>query len=83
MSEYSKLVAEKDEVEKRQFESDLKATRLGAELTSSRKALRQAVAQLQQLEVTQFGFWGSVWSFNFCIPMDSFLIFSAFLSFKN
>ena len=45
------LIKEKDEAEKKQFEVDLKMTRLQGELLSSKKALRQAVNQLRQLEI--------------------------------
>ena len=45
------LAAEKDEIEKRAYEADLKLTRLQTELLSSKKALRQAVNQLQALEL--------------------------------
>ena len=45
------LTREKDDIEKKQFEADLKSTRLQSELLSSKKALRQAVTQLQQLEM--------------------------------
>ena len=45
------LTREKDDIEKKQFEADLKTTRLQSELLSSKKALRQAVTQLQQLEM--------------------------------
>ena len=47
------MSTEKEEIEKRHFEGDLRATRLQAELLSSKKALRQAVSQLQGLEQEQ------------------------------
>lgn len=45
------LVKEKNDFETKQFEADLKMTRLQGELLSSKKALRQAVNQLRQLEM--------------------------------
>eukprot|EP00615_Pteridomonas_danica_P006529 CAMPEP_0114360834 /NCGR_PEP_ID=MMETSP0101-20121206/24170_1 /TAXON_ID=38822 ORGANISM="Pteridomonas danica, Strain PT" /NCGR_SAMPLE_ID=MMETSP0101 /ASSEMBLY_ACC=CAM_ASM_000211 /LENGTH=413 /DNA_ID=CAMNT_0001505287 /DNA_START=1 /DNA_END=1242 /DNA_ORIENTATION=- len=46
----SRLRSEKEESENKFYECDLRATRLQGELVSNRKALRQAVTQLQQIE---------------------------------
>ena len=45
------LSKDKDEVEQQRLEVDLRATRLQSDLVSVKKALRQAVTQVQGLEL--------------------------------
>ena len=48
-----RALTEKDDSERKHYEADLRSTRLQSELVSCRKALRQAVQQMEAMQEQQ------------------------------